>query len=217
MIKDSKILIIDDNEFDRKLLCQLIKKNGYPNLTLASGKNVLEIIQLEKPALVLLDINMPDISGNFVLQQIREKYSRLELPIIMTTGNTSSKDVVESLSLGANDYIFKPVPKEITLKRIEIQLRLTSLSLQMAKFREIETLNAAIATYNHEINNSLSVALGALYAVTRKKGSCPELTRAEESIWHVADMIKRISELLFREDVQYEPYANSASKMFKLK
>src|SRR5204862_7848227 len=72
--------------------------------------------------LVLLDIEMPGISGLDALQKLRERYSAAELPIIMVTAKAQSDDVVRALDLGANDYLTKPIDFPVAVARIGTQL-----------------------------------------------------------------------------------------------
>ena len=73
-------------------------------------------------ALVLLDIEMPRVSGLDVLRVIRQRRSASELPIIMVTARQESADIVEALNSGANDYVTKPVDMPVALARIQAQL-----------------------------------------------------------------------------------------------
>ena len=74
------------------------------------------------PDLVLLDIEMPIISGLDALKAIREVYSPIEMPVIMVTAKDQSEDMVKALSLGANDYLTKPIDFPVALARIGTQL-----------------------------------------------------------------------------------------------
>ena len=76
----------------------------------------------ERFDLVLLDIMMPGLDGIEVLKRIRLRHSPLALPVIMVTAKNESEDVVESLELGANDYICKPVSLPVALARVEVQI-----------------------------------------------------------------------------------------------
>src|SRR5207302_11400206 len=72
--------------------------------------------------LVLLDIEMPDVTGLDALQTLRESYSPIELPIIMVTAKNQSDDIVKALDMGANDYLTKPIDFPVALARIGTQL-----------------------------------------------------------------------------------------------
>src|SRR6185503_20359862 len=74
--------------------------------------------------LVLLDIEMPGMSGVDVLREVRKTRTGLQLPILMATARTDSADMVEALGAGANDYVVKPLAFPVVFARVEAQLRL---------------------------------------------------------------------------------------------
>jgi PAS domain S-box-containing protein len=97
-------------------------RNGFDVHTAASGPETLAKVAAMSYDLVLLDVEMPGMSGLDVLRALRVDHSPAQLPIIVVTGRTGSDDIVEILTLGANDYIAKPVDLPITLARIRTQL-----------------------------------------------------------------------------------------------
>lgn len=122
--KNSHILVVDDESFNRDLLQRCLSKQGYIVTVADGGKQALELIGSTRFDLVLLDIMMPDIDGIQVLTSIRKTFSMTELPVIMVTALNDSKDVAEALNLGANDYITKPVDRTVLLARVQTQTAL---------------------------------------------------------------------------------------------
>ncbi|HEY6360956.1 MAG TPA: EAL domain-containing protein [Vicinamibacterales bacterium] len=118
----SPLLVVDDNEMNRDMLSRRLERRGYAVIVVEDGKRALEVIDTQQVSLVLLDIEMPGISGIEVLKTLRERYSAAELPIIMVTARQQSEDVVEALGLGANDYVSKPINFAVAMARIEAQL-----------------------------------------------------------------------------------------------
>ncbi len=100
-----KILIIDDSEADVELSMMMLEKSGYRVASLTAVSSCIDVINSEKPDLVLLDIMMPAVSGNQLLVEIRTRFSQIELPVIMVTAKSDASDVIESLDLGANYFI----------------------------------------------------------------------------------------------------------------
>lgn len=120
----ARLLIVDDNTINSKLLSRLLAKQGYA-ISLAEGaQGLLERVRRDAVDLVLLDIDMPEISGLDGLRMLREVYSAIELPVIMVTAKDQSEDIVRALELGANDYLTKPIDFSVTLARIQTQLSL---------------------------------------------------------------------------------------------
>jgi len=115
-----KILVVDDIEDIRNLLQEALQEVGYHTLEAADGREALSMIEAESPDLVILDIAMPVMSGFQVLRQLRKNS---DIPIIMLSARTDTVDKVESLELGADDYITKPFEIAEMTARVEAVLR----------------------------------------------------------------------------------------------
>jgi diguanylate cyclase (GGDEF)-like protein/PAS domain S-box-containing protein len=120
--RPSRLLIVDDNEMNRDMLARRLERKGYVVGLAGSAKELLERVKQDAVDLVLLDIEMPKVSGLDALQELRESYSAAELPIIMVTAKTESDDIVRALDLGANDYLTKPIDFPVAVARIGTQL-----------------------------------------------------------------------------------------------
>lgn len=110
-----KIMIIEDDESIALELKELLKNVGYNPLVLDDFKNALEKIKANNPDLILLDINIPYLSGEELLQNLRKTS---KVPVIMVTSRNSDTDEVISITYGADDYITKPYNPNILLLRI---------------------------------------------------------------------------------------------------
>ena len=115
-----KILVVDDIEDIRSLLQEALQANGYHILEATDGHEALSMIETESPDLVILDIAMPVMSGFHVLRQLRKNS---DIPVIMLSARTDTVDKVESLELGADDYITKPFEIAEMTARVEAVLR----------------------------------------------------------------------------------------------
>ncbi|RYZ67686.1 MAG: hybrid sensor histidine kinase/response regulator [Proteobacteria bacterium] len=212
-MNDRTILVVDDSDFDRKLLVEALKRKGNFTIVEAStGERCLEALETVSVSLVLMDMLMPGIHGSGVLSEIRKRFSAVELPVIMVTSLSEDSNVVDCLQRGANDYITKPVNFEVALSRIETHLKLSEASREMARLRQNAALNALVTTYSHEINNPLTIAIGCLMA--------PELTPAskeklEKELWRIAKIVKKIETAGRDAEVQFTDYTPVA-KMMKL-
>src|SRR5579872_3119891 len=107
--RQNRVLIVDDNEMNRDMLARRLERKGYHVSMAASAHELMERVKKDGIDLVLLDIEMPEISGLDALQRLRGLYSPIELPVIMVTARNQSEDVVKALSMGANDYLTKPI------------------------------------------------------------------------------------------------------------
>lgn len=117
-----RVLVVDDVMDNRDILVRRLVRRGFDAVEASGGIEALALIEQQRFDLILLDIMMPDLGGNEVLRRVRAKNSADELPVIMVTAKTQSEDVVESLGLGANDYITKPVDFTVAIARINTQL-----------------------------------------------------------------------------------------------
>jgi diguanylate cyclase (GGDEF)-like protein/PAS domain S-box-containing protein len=121
-VRPRRLLIVDDNEMNRDMLARRLARKGYAIGLAENAKDLLERVKQDAVDLVLLDIEMPQISGLDALKALREHYSQAELPIIMVTAKNQSDDIVAALDLGANDYLTKPIDFPVAVARIGTQL-----------------------------------------------------------------------------------------------
>src|SRR5688572_25537038 len=117
-----RVLVVDDNENNREILARRLTRKGYAVSVADSARGLLERIRDEAVDLVLLDIEMPDITGLDALVEIRQTYSAVRLPVIMVTARNESEDIVKGLELGANDYLTKPIDFPVALARVRTHL-----------------------------------------------------------------------------------------------
>lgn len=116
------LLVVDDNEMNRDMLSRRLRRQGYSVAVAVDGAEALACLAAREYALVLLDIEMPGLSGIEVLKAVRERHSPAALPIIMVSARQEGQSAVEALNLGANDYVTKPIDFAVVLARIEAQL-----------------------------------------------------------------------------------------------
>jgi diguanylate cyclase (GGDEF)-like protein/PAS domain S-box-containing protein len=122
--QSGRVLVVDDNENNREMLARRLTRSGYTVTIMDGARDILERIQSESIDLVLLDIEMPGVTGLDALVRIREQYSPVRLPVIMVTARTDSADIVKALELGANDYLTKPVDFPVALARVRTHISL---------------------------------------------------------------------------------------------
>jgi DNA-binding response OmpR family regulator len=205
-VRKPLILVVDDNNLDRQLTARMLQKNGYLVAAISGAEQILEVIVREKPDLVLLDIMMPGISGDAALKNIRDKYSQVELPVIMVTSKTATRDIAAALKSGANDFITKPVEFEVAFRRIDTHLAMALQSRNMARASEINAIHSMVTTYNHEFNNPLTIALGNLTILKTESPEDERIKAMENALWRVAEIVQKTNLLLAKSSVEYERY-----------
>lgn len=128
-----KILVVEDDSTIHELVRELLEKENYVVRNAYSGREALDILNNERIDLILLDLMLPEISGEEIVKEIRTN-----IPIIVISAKISSEDKINVLLDGANDYITKPFDKNELLARIKVQLRHDSQN--NLKYKDIELL-----------------------------------------------------------------------------
>jgi class 3 adenylate cyclase/DNA-binding response OmpR family regulator len=127
----SNILVVDDTPANLNLLTQILSEQRYEVRVAPSGKLALRAIESTLPDLILLDINMPEMDGYQVCEQLKAAAPTREIPVIFVSALDEVLDKVKAFSVGGVDYITKPFEPAEVLARIENQLRLRSLQLEL--------------------------------------------------------------------------------------
>jgi DNA-binding response OmpR family regulator len=123
-----RVLVVDDDEDIRLLLRELLERAGYTVDEAESGRAALRHLFANAPALVLLDVTMPEMDGYQTLERIRDLS---DVPVIMLTARTQELEKVRGLSAGADDYVAKPFGRQELLARVQALLRRTGGKTEM--------------------------------------------------------------------------------------
>ncbi len=181
-----------------------------------SGEEALSILSDKQFDLVLLDVEMPIMSGDAVLIKIRQAKGHEELPVVMVSSKSQDSIIVNCFKAGANDYITKPINFEIALTRILNHLKLAEAIKDRVKLQELAALNAMVTTYNHEINNPLTIALGGMAKLEKDRNDDLSIKRIKDALDRITDIVKKITLATNKSEVNYEVYSG-AFKMLKLR
>lgn len=123
MADGEKILLIDDEPEKILIFTTILENSGFTVDTAVNGREGIGKIQSSRPDLVLLDINMPDISGHDLRRELKERPSTRFVPIVMFSSSDALNDKLQSLRSGADDYITKDVAHEELVARMEALIR----------------------------------------------------------------------------------------------
>ena len=174
-----KILIVEDDNKIRKELEIFLNNNGYEAKGLDSFSNTVEDIIATKTDLILLDINLPNLDGQYVLRELRKV---LETPIIMVTSRDSEIDELLSMNHGADDYVTKPFNIHILLAKISAILKRTKK-----------------VNYDQNKINCGEFILNVSKGILEKDEFKIELTKNELKILHF--LVKKRGEIVTREEI----------------
>jgi diguanylate cyclase (GGDEF)-like protein len=169
-----RLLIVDDIADNRTILLRRFQRQGFEVAEADSGLKALELIDSQEFDLVLLDVMMPGIDGVETLKRIRSQKSASALPVIMVTAKSESENIVESLGLGANDYVTKPVDFAVALARANTQIARRRAELQVI------AANDALSRANNSLEKNVAERTALLLGLYQK-------LRAEMAVREEAD------------------------------
>ena len=143
---NTKILVVDDNRLNVRLLTEILEDEGYIVYSADNGLVVLDIAHKIIPDIILLDIMMPGMDGFEVCGLLKKDYVLKAIPVIMVTAKTDGKDVKRALELGAFDYIKKPVDEGEVIARVQSALRFKEYE---DRLKELALKDSLTGLYNH--------------------------------------------------------------------
>jgi len=155
MEPNKKIVVIDDEQSVQDVVRGYLEKDGYFVYVAGNGREGLALAERTKPGLIVLDLMLPDVSGEEICREIR---SRSDVPILMLTAKASEDERVGGLALGADDYLTKPFSPRELVARVRAVLRRT----QGAEIPLVEVLSfdggiLEIDTVQHEVRRNEAI------------------------------------------------------------
>lgn len=168
-LEKQKILLVDDEPSNIKVLKEIFHEEYYETLVAYNGTKALELIKVHKDiSLVLLDVMMPGLSGYEVCRGIREKYTLFELPILLLTVRNTPEDIEIGLKAGANDFLAKPFNyKELKARAITLQ----KMQQSVKEALKMETIFLQSQIKPHFLYNALSVIMSLCYLDGERAGN----------------------------------------------
>jgi two-component system cell cycle response regulator DivK len=112
------VLIVEDNELNMKLFNDLLVANGYRTLQVRDGRNVVELVRAERPDLILMDIQLPEISGLGVTKLLKDEPDLRSIPVVAITAFAMKGDEEKIRQGGCDGYIAKPISVVSFLKTV---------------------------------------------------------------------------------------------------
>ncbi len=157
MMRDTRVLIVDDNAATRYALRRRLERHGIQILEAGTGLDGLELIAVEVLDALILDVNLPDMSGFDIVRQLRAAPATALLPIIhVSAASIQSGDIITGLEAGADAYLIHPVDPDVLMATLKTLLRVrdteSALRDSEARFREIfVNIAAPIAVINEDL------------------------------------------------------------------
>ncbi|TVO38830.1 response regulator [Vibrio algivorus] len=132
------LIVADDEPVNLQILDSFLRLEGYRVRTASDGVSAIQLIEEEKPELVLLDIMMPGMSGYEACQEIRKQYDHGQLPIILLTALSQTNDRIKGFDCGANDYLTKPFNKQELAARIRAHLTASKAEIRRLENAQLQ-------------------------------------------------------------------------------
>jgi two-component system, NtrC family, sensor kinase len=220
--QENTILVVDDIPTNLQVLVDLLSEHGYRVAIAKNGESALQRLQTSQPSLILLDVMMPGIDGFETCQRIKANPATCDIPVFFMTALSDSVDKVKGLSLGAVDYITKPIQHEEVLARIRIHLQLRKANrimeqrteelkqalenlqqaqLHLVQSEKMSALGQLVAGIAHEINNPVNFIHGNLTHVREYVQDLLDFVSLYQH--HYPEPVKEIEERAKKLDVEF--------------
>jgi len=200
-MSQAQVLVVDDDFASRLLITKILEKENYQTFSCASGTEGIELLKKGSFDLLISDLKMEEMDGMQLLQKVRSLDP--DLSVIILTGHASMQTAIDSLRLGAVDYLMKPVNIEELKIRVKKAIERVNLERKIKDIERQITYNATVTTANHEINQPLTVILSGVDMIKmefEKKGvNDPHILKylnlIEKSSTRIANILKNLREI----------------------
>lgn len=154
--KIPNILIVDDNLNNLNVLAGMLSERDYKVRRAINGTIALKALKASKPDLILLDINLPDLSGYEICTTLQEDPQTADIPVIFISALNGSLDKLKAYSVGGVDYVSKPFEMVEVLARIDLQLQLQLSKLTVVALRDpLERLKTCSQSLDQDYSSTL--------------------------------------------------------------
>ena len=190
-----RILVVDDEPDIIALVAYHLARSGYRVSTAASGTEALEAARDEQPALIVLDLMLPELSGFQVLERLRADKILADIPVLMLTARREEPDRVQGLSLGADDYLVKPFsPQELVLRVRNILRRTRTKVAERRNVIDIGTVeidkDAHTVTMDGQPVDLTATEYKLLVTLADRRGRVQSRAQLLEIVWESAPDIQ---------------------------
>ncbi|TAF56090.1 MAG: response regulator [Oscillatoriales cyanobacterium] len=207
------ILVVDDEPINQQVLLNHLSLEGYRITTAADGREAIAAIDAnDPPDLVLLDVMMPKLTGYEVCKILRETYTPTQLPIVLITAKNQVEDIVEGLSVGANDYLTKPIRKKELLARINTHLNLSKIGSAYGRFvpREFLRFLQKDSIVDVELGDSVEREMTIVFADIRGFTRLSEGMTPAENFRFINDYLSQMEPIIAEYDGFIDKYIGDA-------
>lgn len=189
-----QILVVEDDPLSQDMLVRRLSSRGMRVATVSDGQACLDWLDSNTPDLVLLDIQLPKMSGLDVLAAIRRRFTHDALPVILVSALGETEDVVRGLDAGANDYVVKPINLPVLLARMLVCLRIKyDVALLMEAERQRVVIRA-LGESCHRLAQPMTATTMTLETLIQSPPDNVELTRRQ--LQQVLKWVREVSSVI---------------------
>ena len=202
------VLVVDDLPDNVTMLCAYLHAKGYSTIEANDGLKALELAGKNIPDLVMLDINMPQMTGLEVCKELKQKEETKLIPIILVTANSSTEDIVSGFEVGADDYLIKPYNYMEMLARVRSMLRIKDAQ------QELVEVNKRLDELNQNLEKKVTEQVCELERVNRlRRFLSPEIANriTAESSDEILSEHRREITVVFLDLRNFTSFSESAS------
>jgi two-component system, sensor histidine kinase and response regulator len=197
------VLVVDDTPAYLQALQGMLRDQGYRVRPVTNGRLALRAVEAERPDLILLDIDMPDLNGFETCQSLRADPRFGEIPVIFLSALSETSDKVRAFEVGGVDYVTKPFESAEVLARVETHLRIHRLQEQLAaQFADLKRLESLRDSLTHMIVHDLRSPLTGillnlqLLETSAAQLGADDLDSVKQSLKSTRSLVQMISALL---------------------
>jgi len=209
MEKKQTILIIEDTQDLVDLLVRRFEESYLITYALMGTDGMIKARAL-RPDMILLDVNLPDMSGFDVLKKLKADPDTVEIPVLLMTAMSDTESIVTGFDMGAEDYLVKPFNFVELSARVKAHLTIRRLQKSLMDMERLKTLQQLSISFSHEINNPLTaISLFAHVLKNKVPKECDECHQSIDGIisevGRISEKVKKMSEATKAATVDYSP------------
>ena len=202
-----KILFVDDSKSVLNAVGDALRQGGFFEVVTCDDPLLALTLVDDSFECVITDFEMPKMNGPQLCKAIRYEKQLHHLPIIVLTGSEKPSSIIEAMDSGADDFLLKSLALDLLTVKIQSMIKLKQLRMHEMEFQSLKVMREMVVTYNHEINNPLTVVLAEMIAlgpsITAKQKK--KFDRVLHNLERIRDTVARIRILKEYKVTDYSP------------